>query len=350
VNARLKGICVGTAATIRQTMESISDGAVEIALLVDDRGRLLGTLSDGDLRRALLGGASLDGPVAPHAQGRFTAVSPDADRAGVLDLMHARSISQVPILDHGVVVGLHVLRELLGAEERDNVAVIMAGGRGTRLRPLTEQRPKPMLAVAGRPILERIVLHLTGAGIRTIYLAVNYLADLIEEYFGDGDAFGCRIEYLREDVGCPLGTAGALALLPPAVSQGREPLLVMNGDLVTQFHVGRLLEAHTRGVGVATVGVRDYVHEVPFGVVSLEGDAVATLDEKPVAVWTVNAGVYVVEPSLLRHIETGREFPMTELIASALRRGERVFAHRLEGDWLDVGRVSELRQARGEEP
>jgi NDP-sugar pyrophosphorylase family protein len=264
--------------------------------------------------------------------------------------MHARYISQVPVLEDGILVGLHVLRELLGAEERENVAVIMAGGRGTRLRPLTEQRPKPMLPVAGRPILERIVLHLTGAGIRTIYLAVNYMADMIEEHFGDGDDFGCRIEYLREDLARPLGTAGALALLPAEVSASGEPLLVMNGDLVTQFHVGRLLDAHARGGGVATIGVRDYMHDVPFGVVTVEGDAVATLEEKPSAVWSVNAGIYAVESSLLGWVDAGREFPMTELIADALRRGERVVAHRLEGDWLDVGRVNELRQARGEAP
>lgn len=349
MNSRLKRICVSRDATIRQTMEAISEGAVEIALLIDDRGRLLATVSDGDVRRALLDGASLDDPIAIHAQQRFTSVPVGADRAGVLDLMRARSISQVPMLQDGVVVGLHVLRELLGTVELDNVAVVMAGGRGTRLRPLTEQRPKPMLTVAGRPILERIVLHLTGSGIRTIYLAVNYMADMIEEHFGDGEDFGCRIDYLREDLARPLGTAGALALLPAEVRARTQTLLVMNGDLVTQFQVSRLLEAHETGGGVATVGVRDYVHQVPFGVVTMANGVVENLDEKPFSTWSVSAGIYALEPSLVEYVDSGREFPMTELIANALQRGDRVMAHRLEGEWLDIGRVNELRHARGED-
>jgi NDP-sugar pyrophosphorylase family protein len=175
------------------------------------------------------------------------------------------------------------------------------------------------------------------------------MADMIEDHFRDGQAFGCRIEYLREDLARPLGTAGALALLPPEVRAAAVPLLVMNGDLVTQFHVGRLFESHTDSAAMATVGVREYVHEVPYGVVTLAGGAVGTLDEKPLAVWTVSSGIYVVEPSLLDRVDASREFPMTELIADALKRGERVNAHRLEGDWLDIGRVNELRQARGEE-
>jgi dTDP-glucose pyrophosphorylase len=341
----LAPFAVGLGGTVRDALAAIDKGARGLALLVDAVGRLLGTISDGDIRRAILAGATLDGPVAGIARRDFVSVPPQADRAYVLDLMRARSIQQIPILDeHGRVVGIHSLRAMIGTVERENWAVIMAGGRGERLRPLTESIPKPMISVAGRPILERLVLHLVGFGIRRVFLAVNYMAEKIEVYFGDGSGHGCEILYLREDR--PLGTGGALSLVPEAP---RAPLLVLNGDLVTNVDVGAFLAAHEQGRNAITMAVHEHAYRVPFGVVDADREgSVRSLCEKPTERWTVNAGMYVVEPRLLRKIPRGEDYGMPDLMNACLQERERVGLYRIENDWIDVGHRAELQRARGE--
>ena len=323
-------------------MWALERGATEIALVVDADERLVGILTDGDVRRALLSGATLDAPLADHAQPKFTAVLPRASRAEVIDLMRARRIGQIPIVDEqGKLVGLHLLHEMIGAEERRNWAVVMAGGQGKRLRPITEEIPKPMIRIAGRPILERVVLHLVGFGIRRIFLSVNYLPHVIEQHFGDGSRLGCRIEYLREDK--PLGTAGALALLP---EKPTDPLLVMNGDLVTEAEIGAMLEFHARGGQHATVGVRRYSHTVPFGCVELDGERIIQMEEKPSMVRLVNAGIYVLAPELVGRVQPGQEIGMPTLLDGCLERDEKVCAFEIHADWIDVGQRDQLRRAR----
>jgi NDP-sugar pyrophosphorylase family protein len=218
----------------------------------------------------------------------------------------------------------------------------MAGGQGTRLRPLTNDIPKPMLLVAGRPILERIVLHLVGAGIRRVFLSVNYLGDVIERHFGDGERFGCRIEYLRETK--PLGTAGSLALLP---GRPERSLLVLNGDLVTQFPVSEFLDFHERGRYTVTVGLQDYSHTVPFGVLRIAGDAVQGVDEKPTFSWSTNAGTYMLDPSALDRIRGDGPMSMPDLIQECIADGHPVGAFSIAGEHIDVGRRTELARARG---
>lgn len=322
---------------------SLEKSGIEITLIVDDEDRLVGTLTDGDVRRALLRGASLDSPLAPSMQRNFTAVGPSAGRAEVLDLMQARTLSQIPIVaKDGKLLGVHLLHEVLGAVERPNLVVIMAGGEGRRLWPITETIPKPMIRVAGRPILERIVLHLVGFGLRRILLSINYLGHVIEEHFGDGGQFGCRIDYLREDKA--LGTGGALSLLPEVPEH---PLLVMNGDLVTQADMGALLEFHANGRQKVSVAVRRYFHTVPFGCLDLQRDRVVRIEEKPTLSVLVNAGIYVLDPELLNRVPRDREFPLPALLEDCLARGEDVAAFEIEDDWLDVGHRDQLRQARG---
>ncbi|MBI5445147.1 MAG: nucleotidyltransferase family protein [Deltaproteobacteria bacterium] len=336
---------VKAGASLLETMEAIDGGACEIALVVDEEGRLLGTVTDGDIRRALLGGRGLSSPVNPVMNRRFTAVGRSAPRTEVLDLMRARTLGQVPIVDEdGRLVGLHLLREILGATPRPNWAIVMAGGRGERLRPLTDSLPKPMVPVAGRPILERIVLHLVGSGIRRVFLAVNYMAEVIEQHFRDGAAFGCEIEYLREDR--PLGTGGALTLLPKSPDH---PVLALNGDLLTQFDVGALLAWHETHAATATVAVREYRQSIPFGVVDLDGGHVVRLREKPTHAFKINAGIYVLSPGLISRVPSGVEYPMPALLEECLARGERVAAYGLEDEWLDVGNRATLQRARGEE-
>jgi dTDP-glucose pyrophosphorylase len=340
-------------APIREVMLRIDRGAVAIALVVGSDGKLEGTVSDGDVRRALLAGAGLDDRVAPFVSRHPVTVSEGTDRAAVLDLMLARRLNQIPVLDDADrLVGLHVVRELLGGEEKPNWAVVLAGGRGSRLGPLTESTPKPMLHVAGRPILERIVLHLVGSGIFRIHLAVGHLAEQVRDHFGDGSDHGCTVTYLEEDPARPLGTGGPLRGLLELESPPTDPLLVMNGDLVASFSVAGLLEHHNRAGAAATVALREYVHEVPFGVAQMSGtdpEVIAELIEKPRWSGLVNAGIYVIEPRLLELIPEGVSYPITELIETCLARREKVAGWLLTDDWHDVGRPSEFARARGED-
>ncbi len=340
---RITPALVPATGSLRDAMRALDLAALRIALVVDADGRLVGVTTDGDVRRALLAGAGLDDPVGPHLTRSFTAVTPRDGRADVIDLMRARHIGAVPVLDDaGRPVALHLLDEALAPAERTTWAVVMAGGRGARLRPLTETVPKPMLRVAGRPILERIVLHLVGHGITRIHLAIGYLGGMIEEHFGDGSRFGAQISYIREVE--PLGTGGALGLLPEAP---REPVLVMNGDLVTQADLGALLDAHAARGDVATIGVRRYVHAVPFGCVERSGDRVVGLEEKPTLTREVNTGIYALAPRLVERVQRGRAIGMPDLIADALVRGEPVGAFEIEDDWIDVGQREQLDRARG---
>ena len=336
--------CVPPESTIRRTMQAINAGGLEIAFVVEgaDR-RLVGSVTDGDVRRALLAGARMDDAVLSCTNRQCVSVPPTAERSEVLDLMRARGFSQIPIVDqHKRLIGLHLLREILGSIERPNWAVIMAGGRGERLRPLTDTIPKPMIKVAGRPILERLVLHYVGYGIRTIFLAVNYMSRVIRDHFEDGARFGCNIHYLEESR--PLGTAGAVSLLP---TFPQHPFLVTNGDLITDFDVGAILSFHERHGKVLTVGVREYRHTVPFGVIEVEGGNVTSVREKPSLVCLANAGVYVLEPRLISRLPKDMEFTMPELIDDCLLRNESVGGYSIHGDWIDVGRPADLHLALG---
>jgi dTDP-glucose pyrophosphorylase len=342
VTNRLEPFVVGTSSTLVEAMRTLERNASGIVLVVDGQ-RLIGTVTDGDIRRALLGGGTLNSPLLSHLQRDCITVGPDARRAEVLDLMQARRIRQIPIVGpDGVLLGLHLLHEILGGVERPNWAVIMAGGRGTRLRPITDHIPKSMVRIAGRPILERLVLHLVGFGIRRIFLSINYLGHVIEQHFGDGSRHGCRIAYLREDR--PMGTGGALSLLPEAPSV---PLMVMNGDLVTQADIGAMLEAHERGGVMATLAVRRYFYSIPFGCVELDGARVVRMDEKPKLMRMVNAGIYVLSPELVARVPKKDEFPLPALLEQCLVNGEPIQAFEIEDDWIDVGRREQLDEASG---
>ncbi len=340
---QLQKTMVSCTGTLRDAMMAIERGASEIALVVNDKESMVGTLTDGDVRRALLSGAALDSPLEPWQQKKFKYVRQGAGRAEVMDLMKALTISQVPELDDkGRVLALHRLVDTVGHPARPNCAVIMAGGKGTRLGALTQNLPKPMIHVAGRPILERLVLHVVSSGIRHIYLSINYLGHMVEEHFGDGSRFGCKIEYLRERK--PLGTGGALGILPVLPEH---PIVVMNGDVVTQADLGAMLRFHDSMGYKATMGVREYTHSIPFGCVEVgyQGQLHGIV-EKPTIRQDINAGIYVISPSLLTIIPQDRDYPITHLFAYCLDDGAKVGAFRITDDWIDVGQPEQLRQAR----
>ncbi|GAA3810691.1 nucleotidyltransferase family protein [Amycolatopsis tucumanensis] len=345
----LKELLIGPDATVRDALLVIDMHEISEVLVTDTRNKLLGAVSENDLRRSLLQGANLGDPVSDLIRPPMMTVGSKSGRAEVLDLMRALGLRQVPILDdEGHVEGLHIENRVLGVRKRPNWAIIMAGGKGTRLGPLTKTIPKPMLPVAGRPILERLVLHLVGAGIERIFLSVNYLASIVEKHFGDGSQFGCSIEYLREDPDVPLGTGGALRLLGELGYAPAEPLLLMNGDLITGFSVDGLLNAHADSGAVATIATSTYEHQIPFGVTECDGNELVRIVEKPTPTWEVNAGIYVIDPALLSRVPHGQLYPITELFVDCISRGERVCSWSLRDDWQDIGRPDELARARGQ--
>jgi dTDP-glucose pyrophosphorylase len=339
----LDSLTIPIEATIRAAMQAISANGREVILLRETNGRIGGLITDGDIRRGLLRGLTLDSAAREVMTKDFLAVSPNSDRATVLDLMRARSIQHVPVLDAaGRLVAIHFLSALIGAAPKPNVAVIMAGGKGTRLRPLTETLPKPMVQVAGRPILERIVLHLVGYGIRHIYLAVNFLGEKIESHFGNGSAFGCRIEYLRETV--PLGTGGALALLPKPIEH---PVLVLNGDQITQINIANCLEAHSRNGAMATLAVGPHHVDIPYATVTAREGKLIALEEKPTVHFLVNRGMYVLDPDVLALVPKDQDFPITDLFARLISENKPVGVYYSDEEWIDVGHPNDLQRARG---
>ncbi|MFL6129123.1 MAG: sugar phosphate nucleotidyltransferase [Mycobacteriales bacterium] len=348
VGGGLTDLVVDQRASLREALQVIDREQAESVLVVDGDRRFLGILGEREALRAVLSGYGLDASAAPLVRSAPLTVPPTLTRAEVLDLMRAHAVRQVPVVDgDGRLLAVHRATCVLGGAARDNWVLVMAGGRGSRLGPLTDEIPKPMLPVAGRPILERIVLHLVGCGIRRVLLSVNYLGHVIEEHFGAGEPFGCRIDYVREDADRPLGTGGALGLLAGLGLCPDRPLVVMNGDLITDCPLGDLLDAHEAHGFKATVAVSQYSHQVPFGVVRTRDDGLVDIVEKPVSSWPVNAGVYALEPELLDRVPRDRLFPITALFDDCLRRGERVGVWQMPGDWLDIGRPAELARARG---
>ena len=278
-----------------------------MGLVADEGRRLLGIVTDGDIRRAILRDCGLDTAIRDVMNPRPRSLRAGAARADVLELMRRHKFHHVPLVDgDGTLVGLEIFDRLIGAIELPNVVVLMAGGRGTRLRPLTEECPKPLLSVGDKPILEHILAGFIEEGFRHFYLSVNYKAEMIAEHFGNGDRWGVRIEYLRES--SPLGTAGALSLLP---ARPRHPIVVMNGDLLTKVSFASMLEFHARHGGLATMAVREYDLQIPYGVVTIDNGEVVgieeasagrivRIDEKPVQRFFVNAGIYVLSPESFR--------------------------------------------------
>ena len=340
----MKKYYISPAASLLECMRRMDITGAGIALAVDSQSRLIGTISDGDIRKALLKGCPLDNPISPHINRNCFYVSPFVPRAEVLDIMQARRFKQVPIVDEqGKVTGLHLLHDILGNILRPNWAVVMAGGKGMRLRPLTEDIPKPMVPVAGRPILERIILHLVSYGIQRIFIAVNHLSKVIEDYFKTGSRYGAKIEYLREDE--PLGSGGAISLLPEIPEH---PLVVMNGDLIVDTNFSDMIEFHNQNHFYATMGAYSYFHQIPYGCIEIQDTRLVGLEEKPVIEKMVNAGIYILSPSAVSSIPSNTFYPITELFEIALKQNFSCGSFTITNEWIDIGSAHQLRQARGE--
>ena len=325
-------------ATIGQVINNLNLVAIKIVMVTNSEGVLEGTISDGDIRRALLKGLDLNSSITNVVHRNALVVPPELGRDLVMQLMVANRIQQIPVVDaKRRIVGLHLWDVLNTPLNRTNLMVIMAGGIGTRLRPHTENCPKPLLEVAGKPMLEHIIDRAKKNGFTRFVLAVHYLGHMIESHFGDGERLGVQIEYVREK--SPLGTAGALGLLNPLPA---EPFLVTNGDVITDIHYGDLLDFHIRHAAAATMAVR--VHELkhPFGVVQMQGVQIVGFEEKPILRSYINAGVYVLEPTALSILAPNLHCDMPTLFERLQAREELTVAYPMHEPWLDVGRPDDL--------
>jgi dTDP-glucose pyrophosphorylase len=325
-------------ATVQQAISNLNEVAIKIVLVVNKAGELEGTISDGDIRRGLLKGIDLNSSINSVIHRNSLVVPPEMTRDMVKQLMVANKIQQIPAVDeHRRIVGLHLWDEITSTPERSNMMVIMAGGKGIRLRPHTENCPKPMLPVAGRPMLEHIIERAKAEGFRHFVLAVHYLGHVIEDYFGKGERMGVKIDYLRENT--PLGTAGALSLLNPLPEQA---FVVTNGDVITDIKYGELLDFHTRHSAAATMAVRLHEWQHPFGVVQTQGIEIVGFEEKPIARSHINAGVYALDPYTLSELCQGTRCDMPTLFERLQAQSKRTIAYPMHEPWLDVGRPDDL--------
>lgn len=337
-----KKTLVPASCTIVQVIRNLEQSGLQIAMVVSEDGMLIGTMTDGDIRRGLLRNLDINSSIESLIYRSPLVAPPDLARETVLQIMQANKKNQMPVVDENRrVVGLHVWDELMAPVRRPNFMVIMAGGKGERLKALTRDCPKPLLPVRGKAILEHIIERAKAEGFGRFVLAVHYLGHMIEEHFGDGSRLDVQIEYLHEE--SPLGTAGAIGLL---ASRPDAPFVVSNGDVLTDIRYGELLEFHFRHAAAATMAVQRYEWQHPFGVVQTEGVEIVGFEEKPIMRTYVNAGVYVLNPEAFDALVPGEPCDMPTLFGRMKERGLRTIVYPIHESWLDVGRVEDLERAR----
>ena len=343
IGPRLQTILTSPSARLAEVIASIDRGALGLSLVVTPDGALLGTVTDGDVRRAILRGTSLDELASAVMNPHPLWVGETTSLRATGELMRRTSITRIPVVDDDLkVIGLRRLEDLIAAPETvaENLVVLMAGGLGKRLRPLTQDIPKPMLPVGGRPLLETLVTRFRDQGFRSIRLAVNYKAGMVQDHFGDGTELGVDIRYLTEEE--PLGTIGALSLLDEAPSS---PVIVMNGDVLTKVSFRTLLDYHQTHGFAMTVCVRPYEIQVPYGVVELDDVRITAVEEKPVKGFFVNAGIYIMEPDVVAALPRGRRTDATDVVQRLIADGRKVGSFPVREYWIDVGSHADFERA-----
>lgn len=340
----LKKMTVQADACLRRVMEVIDSGARQIALVTDDDGILIATVTDGDLRRGLLKGLGLDAPVSEVMHRTPTTLLMGASAASAQRLMRERGLAHIPVVDpEGRLVALALRDGLTRVEPRSTRVVLMAGGLGMRLRPLTETMPKPMIPVGEKPLLERIVTRFQDQGFSRFTLSLNYLGHVIRDHFGDGSALGMQIDYVEETK--RMGTGGALSLLP---HRPDEPFVVMNGDILTTTSFGAMIDFHNETGAAVTICAREFNMQVPYGVLNTDGTTLVSMEEKPMHKHLVNAGIYALSPLVFEHIVDGEALDMPDLIDRVKDAGHKVSVFPVREYWMDIGRIEDLDRARAE--
>jgi len=325
-------------ATFEMALKVISNGGYQIALVRETNGKLAGMITDSDVRKALLRGISLEGPICSVMNRSPLVVSPEIRETEAQQLMQLNHYLHMPVVDgKGKLVGLHVAQVFRTNQWRKETLVIMAGGRGKRLMPLTEKLPKPMLQIQGRPMLEHIIEHARNDGFQNIVLSVNYLSHVIKDYFGDGSKCSVNITYVEEQ--CPLGTAGSLTLLPD--DRRSEKIVVTNGDLITTVSYAEMVEHASINRVDGLMGIRRQTWQCPFGVIKSQGNKLVEIKEKPVIEQNVNAGIYVINKAILEILEEDTYSDMTDLFTTALENGMNIEVFPLHEQWNDIGRLED---------
>lgn len=336
-----KKALVDPAISILEVLKIIDESSIGIALVVDANNHLLGTITDGDARRAILRGIQLTEPASLIMNKQPTVAKVNDGQDAILAYMKQRELKHIPILDdHGRVIYMETLSEMIKLSQKKNWVVLMAGGLGKRLHPLTNDCPKPMLKVGDKPILETIIENFINYGFSNFYISVNYKAEIIEDYFGDGTKWNINIRYLRETE--RLGTAGALSLLPESP---RDALIVMNGDLLTKVNFDHLLNFHKEHQADATMCVREYKFQVPYGVVQLDHHRLTGIVEKPVQQFFVSAGVYVLNPEVLRSIPQNEFLDMPTVFDKLIHKNGETAVFPVREYWIDIGRMPDFEKA-----
>jgi len=334
---------IGPQVVLEDAIATMDRSALRIAIVVDDERRLLGTLTDGDVRRALLRHQSLNVPVSQVMCATPQVAQRDWNRERVLAVMESTQLLQLPVVDaENRVVGLETLHGLLDKRLLNNPVFLMAGGFGTRLHPLTNDCPKPLLKVGDKPILELILERFIQAGFHRFFISTHYLPEMVRDYFGDGKRWGVSIRYTHEET--PLGTGGAVGLLPH--DEINEPMLMMNGDLLTTLNYRELLDFHNEKKGVATMCVREFEYQVPYGVIQSEGHLIRSMVEKPIQKFFVNAGVYVLSPELVKSVAAGTKIDMPTLLEREIAADRNVTLFPVHEYWLDIGRMEDFKRAQ----
>jgi len=337
-----KNCCLSEDSTIMDAVRVIDKSGKQIALIIDDNDILKGILTDGDIRRAVLKGVDFNNNISVVMNRNPVVAKIDQSNDEICEIMRNRIIHQIPVIDSDRhVVNLVSFTDLIGSRRHDNIIFLMVGGLGTRLMPLTKEKPKPLLNVGTKPILEIIIESFAERGFYKFYLSVNYKAEMIEKYFGDGSKWNVEINYIKEKK--KMGTAGSLSLLPEKLSA---PIIVMNGDILTKVNFSSLIEYHINENAAATMAVREYTSCVPYGVIETKDNKIVSIKEKPIEKRLVNAGIYVLNPEVLEMIEKNKYLDMPGLYQKLLERNQNVVAFPITEYWIDIGHLDDYEKAQ----
>jgi len=337
-----KDVVIGINDSVKHALEVLDARALRIALICDQSDKLLGVVTDGDIRRGILNGVTLTDTVEQVMHRSPVTITKDVPRRQAAALMQAKNILAIPVVENGYLIGLETLQKFKSASFYDNPVFIMAGGFGTRLRPLTDDIPKPMLKVGDKPILETIIRNFIQSGFSNFYISTHYLPEVIRDYFGDGSKWNISITYVHEEQ--PLGTGGALGLLPKNLPE--LPMVVVNGDILTSVDIERVLEFHNERDATATMCVREYDYQIPYGVINGDGERIVDMEEKPIQRFFVNAGIYVLSPAIYLGVPPGRAIDMPTLLQQHINKSDKVLMFPIHEYWLDIGRMDDFEKAQ----
>lgn len=338
-----QSIILPPSATIREAMRSLDNGSLRICLIVDSENKLLGTVTDGDIRRALLREANMDDAIAQVMNAQPITASSLSTREQRLQLMNKHDLTAIPLLnENNQVIGLETLHQAMAPEKLENPVFIMAGGFGTRLQPLTDHCPKPMLRVGDKPMLEHLINQFAELGFFNFYISTHYLPEVIHQHFGDGSKWNVNIHYVHEEK--PLGTGGALGLLPNDLPD--MPLIMMNGDVLTKLNYAQLLKHHVTNKFDATVCVREDEHRVPFGVIETENQLIVSVVEKPTYRYKINTGIYILSPEIVKSVQPEQRIDLPTVLEQHRLNGKRIGTFTSYDYWLDIGQMKDYQKAQ----